>query len=418
MPIESPCRSRHVGPRLCDHDRMSLTSCAALPSRADLVIVGGGVVGAATAFYAARAGFRPLILERRAQMCTLTTPASTGAFRLQFDNLEELELVRRSVALFLNFAEVTGQQEYDLRIRQQGYLFATTTAEGAERQVRLVERQHSWGQTDIDIVKGDEVHHRFPFLAPEVCQVRFRAADGFLDPKSLTMGLAHASGADLVTDCTVTGFEEHGGRLRAVKTSRGRVETDRAVIASGPFLGPVAALAGIDLPVRPVRRQKVVIPELPVVPADAPMVIDDDTGSHWRPAFRGAYVLFTDPNTPASSPQEDVTPDHTFAFDVLHPNGRAAVARITPFWRDVWARGSCYWILQAGQYTMSPDHRPLIGALPLEGLYANGGYSGHGIMGSAAGSALLADVLAGVCPDGQNPFHPQRTFVERELDIL
>lgn len=397
---------------------MTVTYRDSLPPRADLIIVGGGVVGAATAFYAARAGFRPVILERRPHLATLTTPASTGAFRLQFDNLEELELVRRSVDLFLHFQEVTGQDEYDLAIRRQGYLFATTTEDGAERQRRLVARQHVWGQTDIEILAGDDVRYRFPFLSPDVCQVRFRAGDGFLDPKSLTLGLAHAAEATVVTCCAVTGFTERDGRLTGVETSLGRVETERAVIAAGPFVGEVARTAGIELPVRAVRRHKVVIPALPDVPSDAPMTIDDDTGSHWRPAFRGAYVLFTDPATPPGPPEEDVTPDHHFAFQVLDPSGRAAVARITPFWRAVWERGSVYWILQAGQYTMSPDHRPLIGPLPLEGLYVNGGYSGHGIMGSPAGSALLGDLLAGALPHQANPFRPDRVFVERELDIL
>src|SRR6476661_1668880 len=100
----------------------SVSYIDALPATAGLVIIGGGVVGAATAFFAARAGLRPLLLERRAALATLTTAAATGSFRLQFDNPEELALVRESVDLYLNFAEVTGQREYDPAARQQGYL--------------------------------------------------------------------------------------------------------------------------------------------------------------------------------------------------------------------------------------------------------------------------------------------------------
>src|SRR5687768_16984347 len=105
-----------------------------LPKTCDLVVVGGGVVGAATAFFAARGGLDVVLVERRPALCTLTTPASTGAFRLQFDNLEELQLVRESVELFLNFAEVTGQTAFDLGVLQQGYLFATTDEERAAWQ--------------------------------------------------------------------------------------------------------------------------------------------------------------------------------------------------------------------------------------------------------------------------------------------
>src|SRR5216117_4435504 len=108
------------------------------PRNADLVVVGGGVVGAATAFHAARAGLKPLLVEARPALCTLTTPVAAGAFRLQFDDLEELTLVRESAELFLNFREATGQDEYDPRVRQQGYLWLTTDERGAERQRALV----------------------------------------------------------------------------------------------------------------------------------------------------------------------------------------------------------------------------------------------------------------------------------------
>ena len=396
----------------------SVNYVSALPATAELVIVGGGVVGAATAFYASRAGVRPLLLERRPRLCTVTTSASTGAFRLQFDNQEELQLVRESEQLFLNFPEITGQREYDLDIRQQGYLFLTTSEDGVERERRLVRAQHSWGQTDIELLSGDEVRRRFPYVAETVLQGRFRSGDGFLDPKQLTMGLIAASGAQVVTNCEVTGFRLKGGRLTAVETERGIVGTNTAVIATGPFSAILAATAGVELPISTVLRQKLVMPLVPEVPPNAPMTIDDDTGAHWRPALQGAYLLFTDPSTPPSPPSEDPTPDNRFVFQLLDPSSPVSVARVVPFWKRVWERSTTHWMLQGGHYTMTPDHRPLIGPTPIEGLFVNTGYSGHGIMGSPAGSRLLADVLVGRISNDKNPFRLDRTFVERELDIL
>ena len=160
-----------------------------LPSGAELVIIGAGVVGASTAFWAARSGLRPVVLEARPAAASLTTPASTGAFRLQFDNQEETELVRESVELILNFADITGQDSAPLMIRQPGYLWATTSVEQAEKQRRLVSLQHSWGQTDIEILNGAEARERFPYLSPEVIQARYRGADGFIEPRALTLGL-------------------------------------------------------------------------------------------------------------------------------------------------------------------------------------------------------------------------------------
>src|SRR5947208_9417385 len=98
-----------------------------LPRTADLVVIGGGIVGAATAFFASRAGLRTVVLEKRPALCSLTTPASTGAFRAQFDNPEEIALVQEGIALFERFAEITELDGYDISLRQQGYLWLTTS---------------------------------------------------------------------------------------------------------------------------------------------------------------------------------------------------------------------------------------------------------------------------------------------------
>jgi sarcosine oxidase subunit beta len=125
-----------------------------LPGTADLVIVGGGIAGASTAFHAARAGLRPVILERRPAVCTFTTAVAAGGFRLQLDDEEEFRLISESVDLFLRFEDVTGQREYGPGVRQQGYLWATTEEPRAEVQLRLAELQRGWGLTDVEILDG------------------------------------------------------------------------------------------------------------------------------------------------------------------------------------------------------------------------------------------------------------------------
>jgi glycine/D-amino acid oxidase-like deaminating enzyme len=388
------------------------------PVPCDVVIVGGGVVGAATAFYAARAGLTSLIVEQRPALCTLTTPASTGAFRLQFDNLEELELVRESVELFLNFKEVTRQDLYDLDVRQQGYLFATTDAERASRQRDLVEAQHAWGQTDVELLTGDEVRRCHPWIGDNVIQARFRAGDGFLDPKQLTMGLVAGSGASVMLDASAHGFKLRRGRIVGVETSRGLISTERVVVACGPLSGLLCKRVGVTLPIQTVDRHKLVLPDVPEVPRDAPMTIDDDTGTHWRPALNGAYVLFTDPTTYPTPPTDRVPADPSFAFQVLSPNSPSSAGRIVPFWNEIWSKGSVNWMMQSGQYTNTPDHRPLLGPVGPEGLFINTGYSGHGIMGSPAGSRHLIDVMLDKVWAEDNPFRLDRVFQERELDRL
>jgi sarcosine oxidase subunit beta len=390
-----------------------------LPRGAELVVVGGGIVGAATAFYASRAGLRPLLLERRPALCSLTTAVAAGGFRLQLETEEQLRLVRESSELFLDFADVTGQAEYSPGVRQQGYLWLTTSKDGAERQRRLVAEQRGWGVSGVELLGGDDARQAFPFAGPQVVQARFRAEDGLLDPKGATMGLAAASGARVAVGCEVVGLRLEGGRVVAVETTLGRVGADAVVIAAGPFSGEVARLAGIELPISTVRRQKLVLPEVPEVPATAPMTVDDDTGVHWRPAFRGAALLFADPATRPSPPSEDVPLDHRFVFQLLDPSSPVSAARVTPFWRDVWAAWSVPWMLQAGHYTMTPDHRPLIGHTAIDGLLVNSGYSGRGVMAGPAGSRRLVDLLSGKAAAADNPFRPDRAFTERpEVDIL
>ena len=388
------------------------------PPGAEVAIVGGGIVGAATAFHAARAGLRPVVLERRPTLCSLTTAAAAGGFRLQQDNEEDLALVRESVDLFLNFAEVTGQTEYDPRVRAQGYLWVTTSEDGARRQRSLVESQRSWGLDDVEVLTGPEAGRAFPYLDPAVAQARFRGGDGLIEPRVLTFGLAAASSATVVVDCAATGIRQAGGRLR-VETVRGPMDADAVVVAAGPFSGRVAGLAGVELPVTTVVRHKLVLPDVPQVPPGAPMTIDEDTGAHWRPALAGASLLFTDPATPPTPPTEEVPIDQGFPFRLLDPSSPVSVARVAPFWREVWDWGAASWMLQAGQYTMTPDRRPLIGESALPGLFVNTGYCGHGVMASPAGSRRLIDVITGKMPAAENRFGLDRTFEPRpRLDPL
>jgi sarcosine oxidase subunit beta len=399
---------------------MAIRYVSDAPATAELVIVGGGIVGAATAFHAARAGLRPLLLERRAELSTLTTAAAAGGFRLQLDNEEEYRLIRESVELFLNFEEATGQRDHDPDVRQHGYLWLTTRPERAREQLSLVQSQRSWGLTDVEVLDATVLGERFPWAAPTVVQARFRQGDGLLDPRQAALGLAAGSGASVATGCAVTGLRIGAdGRLEGVETSKGLVSTRAAVIAAGPFSGEIARLAGLELPLSIVQRHKVVIPNVPEVPRDAPMSIDDDTGSHWRPAQGGAFLLFTDPSTPPSAPAEDLPIDAGFALRLLDPESPQSVARVAPFWRDVWERGIPPWTIHAGQYDVTPDHRPLLGPLPVGGLFINTGYSGHGVMGGPAGSRVVVDLITGRMEPSENPFRPDRVFQTRPaMDVL
>jgi len=411
-----------------------------VPPTADLVVVGAGIVGCATAFFATAAGLRTVVLDARPRPATLTTPASTGAFRLQFDNAEEIALVREGVELFGAFAERAGLPGYDIGLHRSGYLFCARDEASIGRQHRMAALAREAGIDDVELLDGDEARHRFPYLSPDVLAARFRQGDGFLDPVRLAYGFALAASggegvervpgsatAAFVSGARVTGFRLAGDRLLAVETAHGAVAAPNAVIAAGPFLGRVAGLAGLAVDLRPTRRQKLVLPDVPEVPREAPMTIDEETAAHWRPAYGGAFALMTDPTTPPDEPSWNVPTSADFAFRLLDPASATGLAAVTPFWRDVWDRGTP-WFPQAGQYEYTPDRRPFIGATVIRGLHLNGGYSGHGVMGATGGSRLLLDLLTGrrTGPDWAinpgsakaNPFRPDRPLDAREHDIL
>lgn len=404
----------------------------ALPSAVDLVIIGGGIAGAASAFFAARAGLQVLVIERRNEIASLTTAAATGAFRLQHDNAEELALVREGVDLYLNFAERTGLDDWDLGIRQQGYLFCSRTDASAAKARDLVELQRGFGLDDVELLSGDEARARWPFLAPSIVQARFRAGDGFIDQVALARGYAAASSrasqipgatgsghAQYALSVEVTGFlRGESGAITGVETSRGGVHAPAVMIAAGPWSGNVAALAGLTLPIAPTIRQKLVIPNLPVIDQAGPMTIDDETGSHWRPAGAGCYALRTDPATPAGPPLLEVPTDDRYAHALLDPASPSALALLAPFWRDVWSAGLPAWHLAAGQYEYTPDHRPFIGATEVAGLFVNTGYSGHGVMCSGGGARRAIDLLLGRTDQRTEPFRVDRPMHERARDVL
>jgi len=392
--------------------RIAVPQVGGLPRSADVVIVGGGIIGCATAFYTTEAGFDTVVLERRDGLATLTTAASEECFRAQFAEPENVRMMLESIAVFEDFADVVRIPGYDVNIHQRGYLFLTDADEGRAVLRERVQQQHSVGLTDVEFLDGDEVRRRFPFVGPTVLAATFRARDGWLSAHELSYGFAKGSSAFFALRTAATGIRLDGQKVTAVATTRGEISTRCVVIAAGPFSGIVASWAGVQLPLSILRRQKVVLGNVPLVPPDAPMTIDLGTGAYWRPEVGGATLGWALPEAPGE-PLERVPTDWTFPAVVLD-----GVARLVPFWRNVaetLTRDHIF--LSAGQYTCTPDNKPIIGPCSsVPGLHFNLGYSGHGIMASPGGARLLVDLIIDPRADAENPFRYRR-FVEGDVTV-
>jgi sarcosine oxidase subunit beta len=373
--------------------------------KADVVIVGGGISGASSAFFLAQAGFKPIVVERLSSLAALTTSQSMEGMRAQFVEPENIAMMRESIAFYEAFAERTGLVGYDIGVHQQGYLFLTAEPDGWERFRQRVHNQRHMGLTDVELLDGAAVRRRFPFVAEGATAATFRQHDGWLSAHEAAHGFIRASGAKVLLNTTVTGFSTTGGRISGVPTQHGSIAAPVVVVAAGPYSAQVGALAGIDLPLQVIRRHRLTIGEHPLIPQDAPMTIDQDTGAHWRPERPGAALAWAQPGEPPGSPTDDVPSNPMFPFEVLE-----GVSRLCPFWVNVaesLKREQVF--LTAGQYTVTPDDKPIIGPHPaIAGLFFNLGYSGHGVMAAPGGGRLLSDLVSGRIADADNPFSFRR----------
>ncbi len=369
------------------------------PKTAEVVVIGGGIVGTATAFWLGRAGLDTVVLEMRDGLSTLTTSKSAECFRAQFTEPAMVALAKPSIEFFENFAQVTGIPGYDISVHQQGYLFVTDDEGQVDELKRAVDAYYRLGVGDVEFLDGGEARARFPFLAPEVVAATFRQRDGWLSSHELTYGLAKASRARFLLRTKVIGIGIDAQGVCGVETDRGTISTRVVVDAAGPFAGRVAKMVGVDLPLEPVRRQKVVISSHAQFPRDAPMTIDVVSGAYWRPEAGGALCGWVDPDEPTGEPAEELPTDWEFPGIVFEKLGR-----LTPFWRQVAVESRSADIhISAGQYCYTPDDQPLLGPVPqVPGLNVNCGYWA-GVMLSPEAGRWVANMITGQMDPKINP---------------
>ncbi len=353
-----------------------------LPSSAAVVVIGGGVMGASAAYHLALRGVRDvLLLESQRFFGQGATGKCAGGIRYQFSTAINVRLSQLSLPMLARFEAETGQA---IDLRYPGYLLLATTEENVAEFRRNVALQHSLG-VPTEWLSGDEVRRRVPQLAAgDVLAATYHAGDGLADPNGVVAGYISAGrrlGVRAYTDAPVTGIEIEAGRVVAVQTPLGRVATEMVVNAAGPWAGVVGQMAGVELPIVPVRRQMLTTTALPELAADFPFVIDFARSLYFH--REGDGVL-----TGMSNPGQAVGFDESVDDDWELTHLEAAVARLPLLAR---AGRRAHW---AGLYEVTPDAHPIIGRVPEpDGLVVVSGFSGHGFMHGPIAGLLVSEIV-------------------------
>jgi sarcosine oxidase subunit beta len=348
---------------------------------ADIVIIGAGVMGASAAYHLALRGAKDIvILEKEEFVGQGATGRCAGGVRYQFGTEINIRLSIDSLRMLECFKDETGQ---DINFRKCGYLFALTDQRDVAVFKQNVELQHKLG-VQTEWLTGDEVRRRLPLMRFEdALGGTFNREDGLVDPNSVVSGYVSAAqrkGVKLFNGVEVTGIRVSGGKVTGVETNQGSIDTRLVLNATGPWAAQVGQMAGVSIPVEPIRRQIFTTTPLPEVPPDFPFIIDFANSLYFHREGEGLLIGMSNQD---EKPGFDQNVDEDFELINLE----AAIARMPLVEK---AGRASRW---AGLYEVTPDAHPIYGRTPVEGFLVVTGFSGHGFMHGPISGKLMAELI-------------------------
>jgi len=363
-----------------------------LKETASAVVIGGGVVGASIAYHLAKLGVSDIVVvDRGATPGTGSTGRATGGYRAQFTTPINVRLSLLSRDALIRFREETG---VDSGYQPVGYLWLASN----ERQLELLRESQIMQKREglfeaVELGLSDIPDVNDAISLDRIAGATFCQTDGYIRPLEILRGYVEAAtrlGVEFRWSSEVVDMKtDQPGRISGINTSSGVIAADNFVDAAGPWASRIAAMAGVVLPVVPLRRQAALTVPTDVLPPNMPMTLFMEDDFHMR--VRDGRVMLCWPSPEPPGEPAEVRADPSW-IDVVAAKGRERVAAL----RDVEIdRSMCY----AGLYEMSPDDHAIVGrSTECENLWLANGSSGHGVMHSPALGQIVADLIAGNTP--------------------
>jgi sarcosine oxidase subunit beta len=350
--------------------------------RAEVVIVGAGIMGLAIAYNLAKNhGLTDVLVVDRSYLCGGASGRNGGGVRAQFGSEENIRLMQESIRICRDFAS---EMKINVWFRQGGYLFLVRSDEGRRMLEKSVAVQNGCG-LGTRLLSPREAQKIVPELSVEgVVAASYNPDDGVVFPWPFVWGYAQGAerlGVEIAPFTDVVGFRTEGPRITGVVTSKGEIKTHRVVNAAGAWSPEVARLLGVELPNHPHRHE--ICSTEPLKPWLKPLVADLSNGLYFSQSMRGEIV---------GGISNDAVPDgldmdSSHRFLGLYAK---AVTRTCPI------LGSVKVLRQwAGCYDLTPDANPIVGEVDdVEGFYQASGFMGHGFMMAPVMGRLLAQHIA------------------------
>lgn len=358
-----------------------------MTDRADVVVVGGGAMGASIAYHLAAAGAgRIVLLERETALGTGSTGRCAGGFRHQFSSEVNVRLSLASVRMLRSFTEEHG---LPLDLSAEGYLFLVRDSAAWEGYRAAAAMQRSLGAR-VEELDAAAVAELIPGVVTEgLVGATFGPDDGIADPSGLTNGyatLARRAGVEIRLGVEATSIRTSpagGSRVIGVGTSKGPIDAPVVVNAAGVWAPALAATGGVNLPIEPQPRHVVVTSGFPGRPERRTLVVDTATMFYFH--REGAGVLMGMPRLADAVATFETRVDDRWIAEELLPT---AVSVLPALENAGLARS---WV---GLYEMTPDRHAILGPVEgLSGLYLANGFSGHGFQHAPIVGKVLAEVI-------------------------